>query len=689
MPDTESPQNVPYQAYKSKRHSRTSSNILQELNISPSSPSSRPASLDFSRTPIQSPHLQALSLSDPEPGQSSYVTRQTEPTGNSDTRTPSLSLPQMNGASASPGSARASTSSAPHSTESLVKASTRKATTLRRVAVPKPRLPSSPLGPNRPIQTHSRVTSIPSTPSSPLSLPQPLDTKPPELSLTIPTTSTLLTSSQPPPSAQQPESRGPAFTPIKQPVPLPPDSRPGVVSAVPSPAPQASRSSSSTPNTPSTSLPSSSRSPAPYRPGFQPKGVYRLLSDDFLELRRQKRDGDGRKRVERTKLERRLEKLIALHFPDPTSIESPIKEKPASLNRRASSLFEFDLKNVSVADAGSLWKGMLNAIESNAKVDIRAAEQRIAPWEEDSTASKCPLCASSFHPLTNRKHHCRLCGKIICSLPIKRPQRPESCSTLFVVEPKTRKIEEVGEGVDYGVRRRKVAAPGTNNTSKVEEDEDKFLKGVRICRECRPVLLRQQYFQEMTHIPVFVKLYDVFILLEKEIEDALPKFQELVLSLSHDTAPSKEASAARKRILEAFAQYDALAKQIRALPCPNGAGSSQDRVQLAIMMRARLFLEKNMLPLQSLPSNRNASKQSTPVTQDSEQEDPYTDIAHILQPLLEQEALLESFVEEATAQRKFEDVKSLKSNLKEIRAEIKRLVDAEEDKSHRRGKGGG
>lgn len=45
-----------------------------------------------------------------------------------------------------------------------------------------------------------------------------------------------------------------------------------------------------------------------------------------------------------------------------------------------------------------------------------------------------------------------------------------------------------------------------------------------------------------------------------------------------------------------------------------------------------------------------------------------------LQPLLEQEALLESFVEEAKAQRKFEDVKTLRTNLAEIRAEIEKIL---------------
>ena len=42
--------------------------------------------------------------------------------------------------------------------------------------------------------------------------------------------------------------------------------------------------------------------------------------------------------------------------------------------------------------------------------------------------------------------------------------------------------------------------------------------------------------------------------------------------------------------------------------------------------------------------------------------------------MLEQEALLESFVEEAKAHRKFEDAKTLKGNLNEIQAEIDKIV---------------
>lgn len=79
----------------------------------------------------------------------------------------------------------------------------------------------------------------------------------------------------------------------------------------------------------------------------------------------------------------------------------------------------------------------------------------------------------------------------MCSLPVKYPQRPQTCSLLFVADPLTGQIEEVGEVVDYGVRRKNTGHSQGKGKGKegALSDEDKFLKGVRICRDCRPVLL--------------------------------------------------------------------------------------------------------------------------------------------------------------------------------------------------------
>ncbi|KAL5532683.1 PEP7 [Sanghuangporus sanghuang] len=535
--------------------------------------------------------------------------------------------------------------------------------------------------------THHRSTSVMIPPSI---SPQPR-LNPPQR-----------TSSLPPPPAPPPKPISPSLSPS-------PGPGPGPASSAASQSISATSSRVQSPslmphNTPSfstsstTSIPSTPTSTgtykAVYRPGFQPKGVYRPLTDEFLALRKRARD---RGRIELTRLERRFEKLVDLHFSPPKSGEEDAvmkgREKSSNgsgvmapgLARRASSFFE-DLGDLKGKSATELWRSVLEsraAAANGGKGDIRSAEQRITPWQDDAEVSACPHCSASFHPLTNRKHHCRLCGRIICSLPVKNPQRPIPCSLLFVSDPKTGRIEEVTEGVDYGVRpRARVDSKVGKTGGGVGQNEEKFLKGVRICRECKPVMLRQQYRQEAKRVPAMVRLYEALISLESEIEETLPQFQELMLSLSNnpDEAPTKEASAARKHLLECFADYDAIAKRIRKIPCPGGPGSSQDRVQAAIVARANMFLQKNMFPLQSLPKLKKRS--STNVNGDalvsdsapSQVIDPDSELARVLQPLLEQEALLESFVEEATTHRKFEDARTLKANLAEIRAEIDRIV---------------
>lgn len=127
-----------------------------------------------------------------------------------------------------------------------------------------------------------------------------------------------------------------------------------------------------------------SRLSIPYRPGFQPKGVLRYLTDDFLTLRTLKRDGAdisrGLKRVERNKLERRLEKLIGLHFPSkPLNTTSTLKRRQGSgmtkEMRRTSSIFDLDVyTNMNLRDAGDFWKSVLvGSFGDNSKPDKRGA----------------------------------------------------------------------------------------------------------------------------------------------------------------------------------------------------------------------------------------------------------------------------------------------------------------------------
>ncbi|KAI5987575.1 FYVE-domain-containing protein [Pisolithus albus] len=720
--------NVPYQAYRSKRHSRTISSVPLVPNVTPPS-LSRPSSIvsngsvgvapaftqsteDFDTEKVSTEYSAVVpvvtnktavihivpstkELPSPPSSNSSPVAAETSQdsslstgphspivesslTDNFDQQTrPPITANEDGSTSpvASPSKALPSTPAAQPSP-----ANPKKSSTFRRIAprsaVTRSSLPLSPLGPPRQSRVSSTQSSTSDQPNIPHSPPlhsrvtsiSSVMSEPPTVNQNIASTSNprrLLAAPQPIGPATPSLTLSPSGSPSQLPPPQPLPKAAGSTSLSTQPvAPPASSTQATNPPPPK----ATNRLRAPYRPGFQPKGVYRPRTDEFFLARKTKADSG---RIERTKLERRLEKLIHLHFP--VDGEESAGPKRIVEQRRASSFFDLDISNIKNMDAAGIWKGVIKPQAfQGAKSDIRAAEQRITPWQEDSAVSKCPFCHASFHPLTNRKHHCRLCGQIVCSLPIKRPQRSEPCSILFIVDSKTRQIEEVGEGVDYGVRKRRSIDPSRKGKQEdtLSEDE-KFLKGVRICRNCKPILARERYRQDVMRIPIFIRLYEAFVSLEKEIEEWLPQFQELLSTLSNDHQPSKEASTARKRLLDAFAEYDALSKRLRNLPCP--PGSSQDRVQLAILTRANIFLQKNMFPLQFIPKPMNGVLNTQP-PEGPPVVDPDSELAYALQPLLEQEALLESFVGEAMAHRKFEDAKTLKANLAEIRLEIDRML---------------
>ncbi|CAE6414279.1 unnamed protein product [Rhizoctonia solani] len=521
---------------------------------------------------------------------------------------------------------------------------------------------STPMAPAH-VRTHSNVSApvspspvpkLPPSVSAPVALSERFS--PGNRNKPLPATGSGTSPSLTPPRSNTPATVPRSTTPVLAPIPAPgsatPVAAPIATSNTPLPYAVLSRASSASPGLASTAGVNVPSRPAPYRAGFQPKGVYRHRTEEFEAARAKKVDG---KRAEEKRLTRRLEKLIDLHF-------SPReKDVPPPPNRRSSSFFD-DLAELKNKSANELWRGVVESKVAQQERAVRTAEQTITKWEDDKDVSACPICITSFHPLTNRKHHCRLCGRVVCSLPPKPPTRSVSCSLLIVADPRTRKIEEVPDVIAYGV------------TLDGEKDSN-YVKGVRICRTCRAVVSKQQYNVEAATVPAFSRIYQALLRLEGQIEDDLPQFQELVLNLKNGNHPNSSATsttaAARKSLLDRFHEYDRLAKRLRALPCQ--PGSSQERVQIAVATRANVFLQKHMFPLQTLPKMKQLARAAT----ESELVEPdpvLDDPGHAIQPLLEQEAVLEQMLAEAQAARKIEDAQTLKANLTEIRNEIRRFI---------------
>jgi len=164
-----------------------------------------------------------------------------------------------------------------------------------------------------------------------------------------------------------------------------------------------------------------------------------------------------------------------------------------------------------------------------------------AGYASEYTSPSCLTFRAAFG-LSNRKHHCRLCGRLVCSLPptpsallavqlqlfspsdsntinpaLPPGTRKEKCSLLLVADWKTGRGEEVDEGFvgwmklqdgDEATqingkkdrRKSRLSGSGTATPATVVDDvpekgtllpqqpKEVQVKGVRSCRECWAVV---------------------------------------------------------------------------------------------------------------------------------------------------------------------------------------------------------
>jgi rabenosyn-5 len=290
---------------------------------------------------------------------------------------------------------------------------------------------------------------------------------------------------------------------------------------------------------------------------------------------------------------------------------------------------------------------------------------------------------------------------------------------LLVADYRTGKGHEVDEGFvgwmqmgsGAGVSEQGKSGSSTATATARRPDEVQ-VKGVRTCRECWGVISRKQKMADMRQVSRFSRLYGALKSLEAEIADALPEYQDLIQDLKRadeddSIQPSPggippELMTLHKHLLALFAEYDAFTKRIRSYPC--SPSSAQERVQQAIARQAGLFMAKEagtlqvsgrahetnffwsrtktavcisqLLPkLQAQRHKRATSSAAVSIDSSIAPAPPIVDeTATLLQPLLEQEAQLETFIAEANAQRKLEDARTLLISLEELRQEIARIA---------------
>ncbi|XP_010568366.1 PREDICTED: rabenosyn-5 isoform X2 [Haliaeetus leucocephalus] len=343
---------------------------------------------------------------------------------------------------------------------------------------------------------------------------------------------------------------------------------------------------------------------------------------------------------------------------------------------------------------------------------IRAIEKSVVPWVSDQDVPFCPDCGNKFS-IRNRRHHCRLCGSIMCkkcmevvSLPLASKLTSASKESLGSHTSPNSSPNSV-----HGSRRSSISSISSVSSVLDEKDDDR----IRCCQHCKDTLLkREQQIDEREYTPEIVKLYEKLRLCMEKVDQKAPEYIRMAESLNagETTYNLEHANDLRVEIQKVYEFIDALSKKILSLGLHEDPQPHPKTLQLQRMIRysATLFVQEKLLGLMSLPTKDQYEEMKkrrlhmlaleTHGKQEEKQKDFITrctatvngDATHlkkgtvrksegwlptssisrereIADPLLQQIDNITSFIKQAKAANRIDEVHMLQENLRQLQDE--------------------
>uniref|UniRef100_A0A3Q2NTN5 Rabenosyn, RAB effector n=1 Tax=Fundulus heteroclitus TaxID=8078 RepID=A0A3Q2NTN5_FUNHE len=243
---------------------------------------------------------------------------------------------------------------------------------------------------------------------------------------------------------------------------------------------------------------------------------------------------------------------------------------------------------------------------------IRAIEKSVVSWVSDSDVPFCPDCGNKFN-MRNRRHHCRLCGSIMCRrcmefvpLPLAQKLINGTREALCVPgSPGQSQSPPAGGGGGGGMGSRRGSITSLSSVASILEERDD--EKIRCCHHCMDTLLkRQQKLEEKDHVPDVVKLYERLRMCMEKVEEKAPEYIRMAESLNagETTYNLDTAGGLRLEVQKYYELIDALSKKILTLGIKDEPPPRPKALQLQKMIRytATLFVQERLLGLMSLPT---------------------------------------------------------------------------------------
>ena len=235
-------------------------------------------------------------------------------------------------------------------------------------------------------------------------------------------------------------------------------------------------------------------------------------------------------------------------------------------------------------------------------VKRRNHEMNVVPWINEKDVSLCPGCAKSFG-MIRRKHHCRLCGGVMC----------EECSGLVSFDQAQRLINPVTiSKFSQGEEQLQNVSPSKSKLSYdgiVSNLVDlagfaEAQRNFRSCLNCKAVLDQRDLRLSMTSAPE-PDLLKYYAHLQSVLQQGMQmsdKYRQMHESLinGESTYRIEDVKILRLQVLKAAETVDAISKKIEALPAEDP--STQKTLQKRIRNAAVNFVKETLVGLPSAPT---------------------------------------------------------------------------------------
>ncbi|CCE79687.1 Piso0_001769 [Millerozyma farinosa CBS 7064] len=356
------------------------------------------------------------------------------------------------------------------------------------------------------------------------------------------------------------------------------------------------------------------------------------ITEEFMRKRALSTD---KKELDRIKIQKRFIKLANLH--------ASYYLSQLSSNRLSSAFSSF--------------------IRSTDDIFIEQEKETVGPnnWQDDKKITHCNICFTQFNFLL-RKHHCRLCGRIVCDNPLTEKQ---PCSMNVPIGSLINKLPDLNYSDEIIANRKKL----------IEADSPSLF--LRFCASCKDVLLSDwKVSQEnIKHETVF-QHYDRLLVLKHQLLILKPRYENSIVEFN-----AQEANKLRLKVMNISKDFESQVWAFRNTFFTNSNDrlvAMQEYADIGGLLQniysaSSFFLQEFLLDLKELNSKLQ-SKESATVRKNK---DPVSDgpkltkkqireLRDSLMVMQEQKFLIENTIEKFTKLRKFDELVPLMENRDEL-----------------------